>query len=75
MALEPDDHESETLDAIRKNGHGLAAISGERIWVELKKMLVGNHTAHLLELMYSLELAQYIGKREGREDIISVFSQ
>lgn len=71
MALKPGDHEPETLTAIKDNGRGLAAISGERIWVELKKMVVGNHAAHLLELMYSLELAQYTGKRGGREDIIS----
>ncbi|XP_053301828.1 CCA tRNA nucleotidyltransferase 1, mitochondrial [Pleuronectes platessa] len=61
VALEPDDHDPETLTAIKENGRGLAAISGERIWVELKKMVVGNHAAHLLELMYKLELAQYIG--------------
>ncbi|CAB1427140.1 unnamed protein product [Pleuronectes platessa] len=60
VALEPDDHDPETLTAIKENGRGLAAISGERIWVELKKMVVGNHAAHLLELMYKLELAQYI---------------
>ncbi|XP_029907924.1 CCA tRNA nucleotidyltransferase 1, mitochondrial [Myripristis murdjan] len=61
VVLEPGDHEPETLDAIRNNGRGLAAISGERIWVELKKMVVGNHAAHLLEQIYDLELAQYIG--------------
>ncbi|XP_017291321.1 CCA tRNA nucleotidyltransferase 1, mitochondrial [Kryptolebias marmoratus] len=61
VALKPDNHEPETLAAIRANGRGLAAISGERIWVELKKIVVGNHAAHLLELIYDLELAQYIG--------------
>ncbi|XP_060925866.1 CCA tRNA nucleotidyltransferase 1, mitochondrial [Limanda limanda] len=61
VALDPDDHDPETLTAIKENGRGLAAISGERIWVELKKMVVGDHAAHLLELMYKLELAQYIG--------------
>ncbi|XP_053724292.1 CCA tRNA nucleotidyltransferase 1, mitochondrial isoform X1 [Synchiropus splendidus] len=61
VAVKPDDHEPETLAAIRENGRGLAGISGERIWVELKKMVVGNHAAHLLELLHSLELAQYIG--------------
>ncbi|XP_070701265.1 CCA tRNA nucleotidyltransferase 1, mitochondrial [Pempheris klunzingeri] len=61
VALELDDHEPDTLAAIKDNGRGLAAISGERIWVELKKMVVGNHAAHLLELMYSLDLAQYLG--------------
>ncbi|XP_058487507.1 CCA tRNA nucleotidyltransferase 1, mitochondrial isoform X1 [Solea solea] len=61
VALDPDDHEPETLTAIRENRCGLAGISGERIWMELKKMVVGNHAAHLLELMYQLELAQYMG--------------
>lgn len=67
MALEPDDHEPETLAAIKENGRGLAGISGERIWVELKKMVVGNHAAHLLELIYSLELAQYMGETQGSD--------
>ncbi|XP_074529474.1 CCA tRNA nucleotidyltransferase 1, mitochondrial-like [Halichoeres trimaculatus] len=61
VALEPDDHDPETLAAIRDNGRGLSAISGERIWMELKKMVTGNHVAHLLGLMYSLEVAQYLG--------------
>ncbi|XP_060724332.1 CCA tRNA nucleotidyltransferase 1, mitochondrial [Tachysurus vachellii] len=61
VAAAPGLHDPDTLGAIRDNGRGLAGISGERIWVELKKMLVGNHAAHLLELIYELELAQYIG--------------
>ncbi|XP_016332212.1 CCA tRNA nucleotidyltransferase 1, mitochondrial-like [Sinocyclocheilus anshuiensis] len=61
VATEPEKHEPETLEAIRENGRGLAGISGERIWVELKKMLVGNHADHLLELVYELGLAQYTG--------------
>lgn len=62
MASEPGQHDPDTLEAIRGNAQGLAGISGERIWVELKKMLVGNHVAHLLELIYELNLAQYIGQ-------------
>lgn len=61
VALEPDDHEPETLAAIKDNGHGLAGIAGERIWVELKKLVIGNHASSLLDLIYDLELAQYIG--------------
>ncbi|KAG8007363.1 CCA tRNA nucleotidyltransferase 1 [Nibea albiflora] len=61
VAIEADDHEPETLAAIRENGRGLAGISGERIWVEVKKMVVGSHAAHLLELIYNLDLAQYVG--------------
>ncbi|XP_068598751.1 CCA tRNA nucleotidyltransferase 1, mitochondrial [Brachionichthys hirsutus] len=61
VASAPGDHEPETIAAIRDNGHGLASISGERIWDEVKKMCVDNHAAHLLELIYNLELAQYVG--------------
>lgn len=61
VALEPDDHEPETLSAIRENSQGLAGIAGERIWVEVKKLVIGNHAGPLLELIYSLGLAQYIG--------------
>lgn len=61
VASEPECHKPQTLAAIRENSQGLARISGERIWVELKKIVVGNHAAHLLELMYQLGLAQYIG--------------
>lgn len=61
VASEPEDHDPKTLEAIRENACGLAAISGERIWVELKKLVTGNHAAHLLELLYELDLAQYMG--------------
>ncbi|XP_033822966.1 CCA tRNA nucleotidyltransferase 1, mitochondrial isoform X1 [Periophthalmus magnuspinnatus] len=61
VALKPDDHEPQTLAAIKENGHGLAGIAGERIWVELKKLVVGSHAGRLLELIYKLGLAQYIG--------------
>ncbi|XP_075405991.1 CCA tRNA nucleotidyltransferase 1, mitochondrial [Tenrec ecaudatus] len=57
----PDDHDPKTLEAIAENGKGLAGISGERIWVELKKILVGNHIKHLVNLMYDLDVAPYIG--------------
>lgn len=36
IANNPDDHEQETIDIITKNVEGLANISGERIWVEVK---------------------------------------
>ena len=62
VAEKPDEHDPDTLKAIEEHARGLAAISGERIWVELKKMVVGNHVDHLLEVMYELGLAQYIGE-------------
>ncbi|XP_023659892.1 CCA tRNA nucleotidyltransferase 1, mitochondrial isoform X1 [Paramormyrops kingsleyae] len=77
IATQPGQHESDTLQAIRDNASGLASISGERIWVELKKMLVGNHAAHLLDLIYELGVAQFIGLPEGGnvEELKSVWKR
>lgn len=58
----PGEHETNTLEAIKTNAKGLARISGERIWVELKKLLAGKHVNHLVRLMYKLDIAPYIGK-------------
>ncbi|XP_054834988.1 CCA tRNA nucleotidyltransferase 1, mitochondrial [Eublepharis macularius] len=55
------DHDCKTLEAIRENAKGLAGISGERIWMELKKILAGNHVNHLVRLMYELDVAGYLG--------------
>uniref|UniRef100_A0A4W5QG71 tRNA nucleotidyltransferase/poly(A) polymerase RNA and SrmB- binding domain-containing protein n=1 Tax=Hucho hucho TaxID=62062 RepID=A0A4W5QG71_9TELE len=59
------EHDPVTPEAIRENAHGLAAISGEHIWVELKKMVLGTHAAHSLEVMYELGLAQHTGEVES----------
>ncbi|XP_062977690.1 CCA tRNA nucleotidyltransferase 1, mitochondrial [Elgaria multicarinata webbii] len=61
IAEKPGDHESKTLEAIKENAKGLAGISGERIWVELRKILIGQHVNHLIRLMYELGVAGYIG--------------
>ncbi|XP_036123417.1 CCA tRNA nucleotidyltransferase 1, mitochondrial [Molossus molossus] len=57
----PGDHDPETLEAIAANARGLAGVSGERIWVELKKILLGSHVNHLVHLIYDLDVAPYIG--------------
>ncbi|CAH1249050.1 TRNT1 [Branchiostoma lanceolatum] len=62
IAEMPNQHEESTLEAIRENAGGLGGISGERIWMELKKIVVGNHAAPLMRCMYSLGLPKYIGK-------------
>ncbi|XP_067855023.1 CCA tRNA nucleotidyltransferase 1, mitochondrial [Heptranchias perlo] len=61
IAEESGDHDPKTLKSIKQHAKGMAGISGERIWFELKKTLVGNHAAHLVSLMYDLDVAQYIG--------------
>ncbi|XP_066305444.1 CCA tRNA nucleotidyltransferase 1, mitochondrial-like [Branchiostoma lanceolatum] len=61
IAEMPNQHEESTLEAIRENAGGLGGISGERIWMELKKVVVGNHAAPLMRCMYNLGLPKYIG--------------
>lgn len=56
------------MAAIAENAKGLAGISGERIWVELKKILLGNHVNHLMHLIYDLNVAPYIGEDELETD-------
>ena len=54
-------HDPETLATIRKHGDGLGGISGERIWLELKKILTGRHTASIIRVMVECGLAPHMG--------------
>uniref|UniRef100_A0A8C7C7X4 tRNA nucleotidyltransferase/poly(A) polymerase RNA and SrmB- binding domain-containing protein n=1 Tax=Oncorhynchus kisutch TaxID=8019 RepID=A0A8C7C7X4_ONCKI len=65
VSVKAGEHDPAPLEAIRENARGLEAISGERIWIELKKMVLDTHAAHSLEVMYELGLAQYIGEVES----------
>ena len=58
----PDAHDPDTLTAIRDNAPGLAKISVERIWSEMRRILIGNHSPHLVALMYELGVATHIGQ-------------
>lgn len=55
-------HDAATLDAIEETAGGLEQISVERVWVEVGKILQGNHAPHLLHTMYSLQVARHIGE-------------
>lgn len=61
IADKPDNHEEQTLKVLKDNVEGLQNISGERIWVELKKMLQGNFAGSLLKTMIDVGVGQYIG--------------
>lgn len=54
-------HEPGTLKTISENVSGLQRISGERIWVELKKVLMGNFSGELMLSILDCGLAKYIG--------------
>ncbi|XP_011405659.2 PREDICTED: CCA tRNA nucleotidyltransferase 1, mitochondrial-like [Amphimedon queenslandica] len=61
ICLLPNAHDPDTLTAIRDNAVGLTKISVERIWSEMSRILVGNHSPHLVSLMYELGVAANIG--------------
>ncbi|KAL0869059.1 hypothetical protein ABMA27_007375 [Loxostege sticticalis] len=57
----PDNHEENTLRVLKNNVDGLQNISGERIWVELKKTLQGKFAGNLLKTMLDVGVGQFIG--------------
>lgn len=59
-----DAHDADTLEAIRDLGAGLKRISVERIWMEMKKILLGNHAPSLIVLMKDLGVARHIGEQQ-----------
>ena len=62
IATSCNDHDIETLMTIKEKAGGLSKLSVERVWMEIQKILVGNHVFHLFELMYELGVAQNIGE-------------
>src|SRR5688572_7789313 len=53
--------DNHTADAIKHNAPGLAKISGERIWMEMSKILVGNNPSQILKEMNDLDVLINIG--------------
>lgn len=61
IAREDTQHEKHTLEAIRNNVDGLSRISGERIWSEMQKIVVGNLAEEMVLEMINCGLAPYCG--------------
>ena len=57
-------HDPDTLEAIQENAKGLQGVSVERVWSEFKRILIGNHAPHLVEVMYKVGVAGYIGESQ-----------
>lgn len=62
IAVQANNHEEETLKVIKENASGLDRVSGERIWMELKKILEGNYAGDLLITIVHCDITPYIGK-------------
>ncbi|CAF0957532.1 unnamed protein product [Adineta ricciae] len=54
-------HDEETLKAIRDNVDGLNNISGERLWIELKRIAEGRNAGPVLKTMLEQNTGQYLG--------------
>lgn len=61
IAADAHSHDKTTLAAIKANANGLAKISGERIWAELQKIVVGNFGRELIIEMLACDLLKYCG--------------
>ncbi|KRX69912.1 CCA tRNA nucleotidyltransferase 1, mitochondrial [Trichinella sp. T6] len=70
-----DEHDLSTLSAIKHNAEGLLSISGERIWVELKRIVVGRHGHSVIATMFDCGIYPYIGlpKNPPIENFAEVF--
>lgn len=62
IAEKPDNHDEETLRVISENVQGLQNVSGERIWMELKKTLQGSFAGDLLKDILKVGVGIYIGR-------------
>lgn len=60
-AERPDAHDERTVRAIAANCGGLRQMSGERVWGELKKILLGRHAGALVLKMVECGAAEHIG--------------
>jgi len=61
ISEESNAHDEDTLEAIKQNVDGMARISGERIWIELKKILIGRFAGDLTARMVEVGLGPHIG--------------
>lgn len=62
IAPSADTHDPETLKMIADNAKGLQRVSGERIWVELRKILQGNFAGELMVTLVECGVGEYIGE-------------
>lgn len=73
IAEGPNNFDEKTIDVIRANIEGLQKISGERIWVELKKILQGNFRFDVLAKMIECGARRYIGTKKNPHTLTHTF--
>lgn len=58
-------HNPEALKAIEENAFGLSDIAGERIWVEMKKIISGPNFTSVIATMAKLGVLKHVGYAEN----------
>lgn len=61
VATDPYKHDDRVIDAIKRNAEGLLKVSGERIWIELKKIANGRFGGELLSKIIECNVGPHIG--------------
>lgn len=69
IADKPNLHDEDIINAIKENAKGLQNISGERIWVELNKIVSGNFFYELLLKIIHSNVGSYIGFPENCNEV------
>ena len=77
--MSPDAHLPDHLKAIKENSAGLAGIAGERIWVEMGKIMSQRFNFEFIQYVYSLGIWSHIGLPEnglkGRENHFQIINE
>jgi tRNA nucleotidyltransferase (CCA-adding enzyme) len=61
-----DKHDSQTLMTFKNNCEGLTRISGERIWSEIKRILIIKHCEDVIKVMFNdIGLGKYMGFKKN----------
>jgi tRNA nucleotidyltransferase (CCA-adding enzyme) len=65
IAATPTEHDPETIKAVIENKEGLKSVSGERIWSEFKRIVVGRYASEVIQVMLDeCKLHPYLGLKE-----------
>ena len=65
LSHSPDSHDPSILEAIYSHREGMGKISGERIWLELKRILSGRYAGQCLSTIGECGLFPFIGLPEA----------
>jgi tRNA nucleotidyltransferase (CCA-adding enzyme) len=58
--------ELKTLSTIKEKAKGLTQISGERVWIEMSKIISGDHAPEIIKKITETGVAEYINLPTGR---------